>query len=52
MNAKAAYIESVQQEALGLIQMRRIIRAEVARQLTHHKEHDHESIHGQQIHKT
>lgn len=48
MNAKDLQIDTVQQEALGLT-MRGIIRAEVTRQLTTHKEQDHEGIHRQQI---
>lgn len=52
MNAKDQMIESVRSESPWLIMMKDIVRAEVARQLTTHKEQRHESIHGQQIFKT
>ena len=44
MNAKDAMIESVRNESPWLIMMRDIVRAEVQRQLTAHKEQQHESI--------
>jgi len=50
MNAKDAMIEDVQRsESPWLTTMKDIVRAEVSRQLTTHKEQGHESIHRQQI---